>query len=55
MTADGRAPRDRPTRCPDHRLYGHSCTAQVYDIAWGGLGVFATVSADGSVRVFDLR
>ena len=28
---------------------------EVYDIAWGGLGVFATVSADGSVRVFDLR
>ena len=28
---------------------------QVYDIAWGGVGVFASVSADGSVRVFDLR
>ena len=27
----------------------------MYDIAWGGVGVFATVSADGSVRVFDLR
>ena len=29
--------------------------SQVYDIAWGGVGVFASVSADGSVRVFDLR
>lgn len=28
---------------------------QVYDIAWGGVGIFASVSADGSVRVFDLR
>lgn len=28
---------------------------EVYDIAWGGVGVFASVSADGSVRVFDLR
>ncbi len=28
---------------------------EVYDIAWGGAGVFASVSADGSVRVFDLR
>ncbi|GMH39030.1 hypothetical protein BSKO_06928 [Bryopsis sp. KO-2023] len=29
---------------------------EVYDIAWGGQeGTFATVSADGSVRVFDLR
>ncbi|XP_078442538.1 transducin/WD40 repeat-like superfamily protein [Wolffia australiana] len=28
---------------------------EVYDIAWGQAGVFATVSADGSVRVFDLR
>ncbi|GLU24112.1 hypothetical protein SLE2022_400730 [Rubroshorea leprosula] len=27
---------------------------EVYDIAWGGVGVFASVSADGSVRVFDL-
>ena len=27
----------------------------MYDIAWGGVGVFASVSADGSVRVFDLR
>ncbi|EPS57104.1 hypothetical protein M569_17720 [Genlisea aurea] len=28
---------------------------EVYDIAWGESGVFASVSADGSVRVFDLR
>lgn len=28
---------------------------EVYDIAWGGVCVFASVSADGSVRVFDLR
>jgi WD repeat-containing protein 68 len=27
----------------------------VHDIAWGEAGVFASVSADGSVRVFDLR
>ncbi|XP_058105046.1 protein TRANSPARENT TESTA GLABRA 1 [Magnolia sinica] len=28
---------------------------EVYDIAWGPAGVFASVSADGSVRIFDLR
>ncbi|GER46748.1 WD40 repeat protein [Striga asiatica] len=28
---------------------------EVYDMAWGEAGVFASVSADGSVRVFDLR
>jgi len=28
---------------------------EVYDLAWGGAVVFATASADGSVRVFDLR
>lgn len=28
---------------------------EVYDVTWGGVGVFASVSADGSVRVFDLR
>ncbi|GFR42912.1 hypothetical protein Agub_g3910 [Astrephomene gubernaculifera] len=37
----------------DTQLIAHD--REVYDIAWGGLGVFATVSADGSVRVFDLR
>eukprot|EP00884_Botryococcus_braunii_P023679 jgi/Botrbrau1/9996/Bobra.0012s0085.1 len=28
---------------------------EVNDFAWGGVGVFASVSGDGSVRVFDLR
>jgi DDB1- and CUL4-associated factor 7 len=28
---------------------------EVYDFAWGGAEVFASASADGSVRVFDLR
>jgi WD40 repeat protein len=37
----------------DTQLIAHD--REVYDIAWGGLGVFATASADGSVRVFDLR
>ncbi|KAJ9519388.1 hypothetical protein QJQ45_023042 [Haematococcus lacustris] len=37
----------------DTQLIAHD--KEVYDISWGGAGVFATVSADGSVRVFDLR
>ncbi len=37
----------------DTQLIAHD--REVYDIAWGGVGVFASVSADGSVRVFDLR
>ncbi|XP_054801751.1 WD repeat-containing protein LWD1-like [Prosopis cineraria] len=37
----------------DTQLIAHD--KDVYDIAWGGVGVFASVSADGSVRVFDLR
>uniref|UniRef100_A0A7S0UYS2 Uncharacterized protein n=1 Tax=Polytomella parva TaxID=51329 RepID=A0A7S0UYS2_9CHLO len=37
----------------DTQLIAHD--KEVYDIAWGGTAVFATVSADGSVRVFDLR
>lgn len=37
----------------DTQLIAHD--REVYDIVWGGPGVFATVSADGSVRVFDLR
>lgn len=37
----------------DTQLIAHD--KEVYDIAWGGWGVFATVAADGSVRVFDLR
>ncbi|CAN0839149.1 Protein TRANSPARENT TESTA GLABRA 1, partial [Linum grandiflorum] len=28
---------------------------EVYDIAWGEARVFSSVSADGSVRIFDLR
>ncbi|CAF2144669.1 unnamed protein product, partial [Brassica rapa] len=28
---------------------------EVHDIAWGEARVFASVSADGSVRIFDLR
>jgi len=37
----------------DTQLIAHD--REVYDIAWGGAGVFASVSADGSVRIFDLR
>ncbi|KAF8059136.1 LWD1 [Scenedesmus sp. PABB004] len=37
----------------DTQLIAHD--REVYDITWGGVGVFATASADGSVRVFDLR
>ncbi|KAF5781497.1 putative transcription factor WD40-like family [Helianthus annuus] len=36
----------------DTQLIAHD--KEVYDIAWGGVGVFASVSNDGSVRVFDL-
>lgn len=28
---------------------------EVYDITWGGMDIFASASADGSVRVFDMR
>lgn len=41
------------TCLPALQLIAHD--KEVYDIAWGGIGVFASVSADGSVRVFDLR
>ncbi|XP_073121068.1 uncharacterized protein [Henckelia pumila] len=37
----------------DTQLIAHD--KEVYDISWGGVGVFASVSANGSVRVFDLR
>ncbi|KAK6942576.1 WD40 repeat [Dillenia turbinata] len=37
----------------DTQLVAHD--KEVYDISWGGPGVFASVSGDGSVRVFDLR
>lgn len=44
---------DIEKECVDTQLIAHD--REVYDIAWGGAGVFASVSADGSVRVFDLR
>ncbi|KAK1361574.1 WD repeat-containing protein LWD1 [Heracleum sosnowskyi] len=44
---------DVERECVDTQLIAHD--KEVYDIAWGGVGVFASVSADGSVRVFDLR
>ena len=44
---------DVERECVDTQLIAHD--KEVYDIAWGGAGVFASVSADGSVRVFDLR
>jgi DDB1- and CUL4-associated factor 7 len=37
----------------DTQLIAHD--REVFDVCWGGPGVFASVSADGSVRVFDLR
>jgi len=37
----------------DTQLIAHD--KEVYDIAWASQGVFASVSADRSVRVFDLR
>lgn len=37
----------------DAQLVAHD--KEVYDISWGGFNVFASVSGDGSVRVFDLR
>lgn len=37
----------------DTQLVAHD--KEVYDISWGGYNVFASVSGDGSVRVFDLR
>ncbi|KAG0557477.1 hypothetical protein M758_11G129700 [Ceratodon purpureus] len=44
---------DIETGVADTQLIAHD--KEVHDIAWGGVGVFASVSADGSVRVFDLR
>lgn len=46
-------PDDTQRGAVDTQLIAHD--KEVYDIAWGGAGVFASVSADGSVRVFDLR
>lgn len=37
----------------DSQLVAHE--KEVYDISWGVPNVFASVSGDGSVRVFDLR
>lgn len=41
------------------RINAHLCDVQVYDIAFsragGGRDMFASVGADGSVRMFDLR
>ena len=44
---------DIETQQVDTQLIAHD--KEVYDVAWGGPGVFASVSADGSVRVFDMR
>jgi WD repeat-containing protein 68 len=41
------------TGVPEAQLIAHD--REVYDIAWGGPSIFSTVSADGSVRIFDLR
>ncbi|RVX11706.1 WD repeat-containing protein LWD1 [Vitis vinifera] len=37
----------------DTQLVAHD--KEVYDISWGGVGIFASVSGDGSARIFDLR
>lgn len=37
----------------DTQLVAHD--KEVFDISWGGYNVFASVSGDGSLRVFDLR
>ncbi|GAV76202.1 WD40 domain-containing protein [Cephalotus follicularis] len=37
----------------DAQLVAHD--KEVYDVSWGGYNVFASVSGDGSLRVFDLR
>ncbi|EEF31490.1 protein TRANSPARENT TESTA GLABRA 1 [Ricinus communis] len=39
--------------CVETQLIAHD--KEVYDMAWGEARVFASVSADGSVRIFDLR
>lgn len=44
---------DIEKRVVETQLIAHD--KEVYDIAWGEAGVFASVSADGSVRIFDLR
>ncbi|XP_010654117.1 WD repeat-containing protein LWD1 [Vitis vinifera] len=37
----------------DTQLVAHD--KEVFDISWGGVGIFASVSGDGSARIFDLR
>ena len=37
----------------DTQLVAH--VREVFDIAWGGVGVFTSVSIDGLVMVFDLH
>ncbi|KAG5243942.1 hypothetical protein OIU76_009163 [Salix suchowensis] len=37
----------------DAQLVAHD--KEVFDISWGAINIFASVSGDGSVRVFDLR
>lgn len=44
---------DVETGVVETQLIAHD--KEVNDIAWGEAGVFASVGADGSVRVFDLR
>lgn len=44
---------DVETETIETQLIAHD--KEVYDVAWGGASVFASVSGDGSVRVFDLR
>ncbi|CAI9086989.1 OLC1v1020937C1 [Oldenlandia corymbosa var. corymbosa] len=44
---------DIEKRVVETQLIAHD--KEVYDIAWGEAGVFASVSGDGSVRIFDLR
>ncbi|KAJ4830105.1 hypothetical protein Tsubulata_001306 [Turnera subulata] len=44
---------DIATETLDTKLVVHD--KQVYDISWGGFNIFALVSGDGSLRIFDLR
>lgn len=44
---------DIESEAVDTQLVAHD--KEVFDISWGGFNVFASVSGDGSVRVFDLR
>ncbi|CAN6445351.1 unnamed protein product [Victoria cruziana] len=44
---------DIETGLVDAQMIAHE--KEVYDVAWGAPGIFSSVSADGSVRIFDLR